>query len=301
MSGDVSGQSAIIWSRTDRPARMIIEYNAGRRFGGWRRIDGPAALADTDFSARVDLSGLPPNREVEYRVRFKSLDHPRAISEALHGSFTTPSVHRRSVSFTFSGDEAGQGWGINPDFDGYRLYQSMREKHPDFFIHSGDQIYADGPLKAEVTLDDGSLWKNMVTPAKSAVAQTLEDFRGNFAYNLMDHHKRAFAAEVPFLVQWDDHETRNNWYPGEVIGIPATQLRGTLPFSPRGPARRCSSTTRSASTRWIRTASIARSTTGRCWMCSCSTNAATAGQTHPMCRPHWTPHPLSSGPRNSTG
>jgi hypothetical protein len=88
----------------------------------------------------------------------------------------------------------------------------------DFFIHSGDQIYADGPIQAEVKLDDGSLWRNVVTEAKSKVAQTLDDYRGNFAYNMLDASKRRFAAEVPFLVQWDDHEVRNNWYPGQLIG-----------------------------------------------------------------------------------
>jgi alkaline phosphatase D len=68
-------------------------------------------------------------------------------------------------------------------------------------LHSGDQIYADGPIKAEVTLDDGSgsVWENVTTPAKSKVAASLEEYRGNFAYNLLDVHKRAFAAEVPFL------------------------------------------------------------------------------------------------------
>ncbi|MBP0662049.1 alkaline phosphatase D family protein, partial [Mycobacterium tuberculosis] len=38
------------------------------------------------------------------------------------------------------------------------------------------------------------------------------------AYNQLDKNKRAFSAEVPFLVQWDDHEVRNNWYPGQQIG-----------------------------------------------------------------------------------
>jgi alkaline phosphatase D len=28
---------------------------------------------------------------------------------------------------------------------------------------------------------------------------------------------RRFNAEVPQLVQWDDHETTNNWYPGEML------------------------------------------------------------------------------------
>ena len=129
----------------------------------------------------------------------------------------TAPLGARDIRFVFSGDEAGQGWGINPVWGGYRIYEAMRAVNPDFFIHPGDQIYADGPLKEEVKLDDGTVWKNVVTPAKSKVAETLDDFRGCFAYNLIDDNKRRFASEVPFLVQWDDHETHNNWYPGESL------------------------------------------------------------------------------------
>jgi alkaline phosphatase D len=57
------------------------------------------------------------------------------------------------------------------------------------------------------------------------VAETLAEYRGNFAYNLLDQNKRRFAAEVPFLVQWDDHETRNNWYPGQVLGDDRYKVR----------------------------------------------------------------------------
>jgi alkaline phosphatase D len=179
---------------------------------------GPAALATTDFTARVDLTGLPAGRSIFYRVRFQDLADARVWSEPALGRLRTAPAERRTVSFAFSGDEAGQGWGINPGWGGMKLYEAMRRLNPDFFIHSGDQIYADGPIKAEVALDDGTIWKNITTPAKSKVAETLEDFRGAFAYNLLDANKRAFAAEVPFLVQWDDHETRNNWYPGQVLG-----------------------------------------------------------------------------------
>jgi alkaline phosphatase D len=124
----------------------------------------------------------------------------------------------RTVRFAFSGDEAGQGWGINEPWGGYRTYESMRRMKPDFFIHSGDQIYADNPILAEVKLDDGSIWKNDTTEAKSKVAETLNEFRGNFAYNFLDANRRRFSEEVPFLVQWDDHEVRNNWYPEQVLG-----------------------------------------------------------------------------------
>jgi len=117
---------------------------------------------------------------------------------------------RRTVRFCWSGDEAGQGWGINREWGGMKLYETMRRTTPDFFVHSGDQIYADGPIVAEVRLDDGTTWKNVTTEAKAKVAETLAEFRGNFAYNLLDEPKRRFTAEVPVLVQWDDHETRNN-------------------------------------------------------------------------------------------
>jgi alkaline phosphatase D len=49
------------------------------------------------------------------------------------------------------------------------------------------------------------------------VCETLDDFRGAFAYNLLDDNLRAFAASVPQINQWDDHETHNNWYPGQIL------------------------------------------------------------------------------------
>ena len=91
----------------------------------------------------------------------------------------------------------GQGWGINPELGGLRTYETMLRHEPDVFVNSGDMIYADGPLLPEVPLADGRIWKNLVTPAKSKVAETLQEFRGNYAYNLLDEHMRRFNAAVP--------------------------------------------------------------------------------------------------------
>ncbi len=190
-SGDVSGERAIIWSRSDRPARLVVEWATSDSFRDARRVVGPAALAPGDFTARVDLTDLPLGQQIFYRVRFQDLGDGKIWSEPVTGSLRTPPASRRTVTFAFSGDEAGQGWGINPGWGGMKLYEAMRSLGPDFFIHSGDQIYADGPIKAEVTLDDGSIWKNLTTPAKAKVAETLEEFRGAFAYNLLDANKRA--------------------------------------------------------------------------------------------------------------
>ena len=224
-SGDVMSDRAIVWSRTDRPARLLVEWATTDSFRDASRVVGPAALAESDFTARVDLTGLPAGQQIFYRILFEDLASPKVLSEPATGRFRTPSQSRRTVSFAFSGDEAGQGWGINTAWGGMKMYETMRRTNPDFFIHSGDQIYADGPIKAEVALEDGTTWRNVTSTAKSKVAESLEEFRGNFAYNLLDDNKRRFCAEVPMLVQWDDHEVRNNWYPGQTLGDERYRVR----------------------------------------------------------------------------
>ena len=213
-SGDVTDGRAVVWSRSDRPARMLVEYSTSDRFETVLRRTGPAALESTDFTARVVLTDLPPNQRIFYRVTFQDLADLRALSEPQIGSFRTPPTltARRDVTLSWSADTVGQGWGINPSWGGLRLYDTMRRAEPDLFIHCGDTIYADGVLQPEVKLDDGSIWKNVVTEAKSKVAQTVDDYRGNYKYNLLDDHMRRFNAEVPQISLWDDHEVRDNWY-----------------------------------------------------------------------------------------
>ena len=213
-SGDVTTGRAIVWSRTDRPARMIVEYSTSPSFTDVRRIVGPAALDDTDFTARIDLTELPPNQRISYRVQFQDLSDLRTLSEPVEGSFATPDERGdRDVTFAFSADTVGQGWGIDPARGGLLTCASIRRAAPDLFINLGDTIYADQPLQREVALDDGTLWRNVVTDAKSKVAETLQEFRGNHAYNYLDEHLRACNASISQLVLWDDHEVHDNWYP----------------------------------------------------------------------------------------
>jgi alkaline phosphatase D len=213
-SGDVSPGRAVIWSRSDRPSRMLVEYSTSDKFENVLRRSGPAALEPTDFTSRLTLTDLPPGQRIFYRVSFQDLGDLRAWSVPQVGSFRTPpsAGAQRDVKMAWSADTVGQGWGINPDFGGLRLYETMRKAEPDVFIHCGDTIYADQYLPAEIKLDDGSIWKNVVTEAKSKVAETLDEYRGNYRYNLLDDHMRRFNADVPQVVIWDDHEVRDNWY-----------------------------------------------------------------------------------------
>jgi alkaline phosphatase D len=211
-AGDVANGRALVWSRTDRPARMFVEYATSDRFTDVRRVRGPIAIEGNDYTARTVLTGLPQGQRIVYRVQFEDLGDLKTLSEPAAGSFTTHGAAARAVTIAWSADTVGQGWGINPEWGGLRLYETMRQAQPDVFVNLGDTIYADQPLVAEVKLDDGSTWKNVVTEAKSKVAQTLADYRGCHRYNYLDEHLRRFNADVSQIVMWDDHEVLDNWY-----------------------------------------------------------------------------------------
>ncbi|MDN3292974.1 alkaline phosphatase D family protein [Streptomyces ficellus] len=219
--GDVTSSSGLVWVRSDRPARMIVETAATESFRNARRRHGPLLGPGTDFTGTTPLRGLPPGEQIHYRVTLADPDDPRRTAEPVRGTFrTAPARRGDGVRFLWSGDIAGQGWGINPDIGGMRAYEEMRRLDPDFFLCSGDTVYADGVIEPAVPLPDGRVWRNVTTPEKSKVAETLDEYRGNFRYNLLDHNVRAFNAQVPSVVQWDDHEVRNNWYPGQILDDP---------------------------------------------------------------------------------
>jgi len=225
---------------------MIVEWSLDERFANATRIVGPHALEAGDFTARQDLVGLPPGRDVFVRVAFQGLDNARALGEPVVGRLRTPPVDGGDLRFVWGGDTAGQGWGINPAFGGMRIYEAMRRRQPHFFIHSGDTIYADGPIAATAMAEGGATWTNLVTPEVAKVAETLDEFRGRYRYNLLDDNLRRFNAEVAQIWQWDDHEITNNWSDAKDLSgdprytekrVPLRVARGTRAFLDYAPMR----------------------------------------------------------------
>jgi alkaline phosphatase D len=227
--GDVIDGRAIIWSRADRPARMTVEWSLDETFKRARKLRGPHALDVSDFTSRIDLAQLPADSEIFVRVTYQDLDSGRASSEPVLGQFRTPPSKRRNIRFVWSGDTAGQGWGIDQGFGGMKIYEAMRQVRPDFFIHSGDTIYADGPMVEHVTDASGTLiWSNAFldeVPEKLKVAETLHEYRRNHLYNRYDANVQRFSAEVPQIWQWDDHEVTNNWSDSKVLDTRYTEQR----------------------------------------------------------------------------
>jgi alkaline phosphatase D len=215
-SGDVTSDSGVVWARTDRPARMLVEASTTESFAAIQNAVAIDVLPETDFTGKVLLENLLPGQDIFYRIRFEDLAAPTVVGPEQIGRFRTAPADRRGVTFVWSGDTAGQGWGIDESRGGMRTYAAMLRNRPDFFIHSGDTIYADCPIPREQKLPNGEIWRNLVTEEKSHVAQTLDDYRGNHRYNLLDANVRRFNAEIPIIAQWDDHEVADDWWPGQI-------------------------------------------------------------------------------------
>src|SRR3954451_21275409 len=73
MVGDVSPSGAMIWSRADRPSRMVVEYSTTESFRDARKVPGPVAAEASDFTARIDLKNLPADQKMSCRVHFESV------------------------------------------------------------------------------------------------------------------------------------------------------------------------------------------------------------------------------------
>ncbi len=216
-SGDVDTSSGMIWTRVDRPALVSVEVATTESFADPFRLPPLAALPEGDLGVKRLLEGLPSDQEIFYRMVAADLADVNLVSEPIVGRFRTAPASRRSIRFAWSGDTVGQGWGI--DAVGMKTYATIAGREPDFFLHSGDTIYADGPVEERVELNDGSVWiSEVMIDEKRKVAETLDEFRGQWKYNMLDRHVRAMNATVPTFYQWDDHEVVNNWSPGKDLG-----------------------------------------------------------------------------------
>lgn len=245
-SGDVNMTSGMAWVRTDRPSSVAFEVSTTDSFSNATRLAPLNSILQGDYSVKRLLTNLPSDQTIFWRAAATDLADGNATSEPIIGSFKTAPASRRSIKFLWSGDTVGQGWGIDNSRGGMTAYATMLSHEPDFFIHSGDSVYADGPLKPEVALKDGSIWKNFVTPEKSKVAETLDEFRGQWKYNMLDSNLKAFNAQVPTFFQWDDHEVVDNWSGSKDLGaddryteknVPVLAARAAQAFHEMTPIR----------------------------------------------------------------
>ena len=251
----------------------------GSATSGW--IDGPVLTPDTDFTGKVRLRCPAVRaRDRSTASRSRTSTTRGCAGEPEVGSFRTAPLGRRDVSFAWSADLAGQGWGINPDLGGYRIFSDDGALEPDFFLCSGDHVYADGPL----TVDRAAARRAHVAqhrhrgegegrrdarrvprpvrlqPARRQPARVR---RRASRRSTSGTTTRSATTGTPARSSTDERYTERN-----VDVLAARARQAFFEWLPIGPNR---------STR--RVGSTAGSRTGRCSTCSCSTCGPTRTRT----------------------
>ena len=238
-SGDITDNSAIIWSRTNAEARFQVEYGTDPNFTTTVSKSSPSTTSNTtDFTAHLKLDNLNSNTTYYYRVWFSSPDDKAIRSETITGKFRTapdPLSSSRTIRFIAAGDLGGQQYCRRVDL-GYPIFYPMRKLSPDFFIFIGDQIYGDEYCTKNGPAENVSGWNNIPGDFRGVLhkavdwnneTQLHEVYNKHWAYNRDDHHLQEFLKNVPLYSQADDHEVANNWGNWSYFNN-ATKYRGSF-------------------------------------------------------------------------
>jgi len=213
-TGDVTADSAIVWSRADHAATMharVWPADGSGAAGEW----SAAAPAAAHFTAQVRVTGLRPDTAYRYEIWFET-SAGRSTTQA--GTFRTAPAPdaRNDVLFIWAGDLGGQGYCRQPGA-GYAIFEPMLVLQPDFFVANGDMIYGDNDCPAQGPVAG---WTNIPGdfPAVSHATVDWRDrarvesvYAAHWLYNRADPLFQAFTRDVPMYAQWDDHEVINDF------------------------------------------------------------------------------------------
>ena len=185
-SGDAQPGGAVLWTRADREATLLLEVATDEAFEEIVLEREVRAEAGADYTVKVEVTRLEP--ATAYSYRFRDGDSVSAT-----GSFrTAPALDTAApVRFIFSGDTDG-----TVREDGTRAYDfavldTARAENADFFIYFGDTIYGDSPFGEK--------------------AVTIDDYRAKYKENREVEPLRSILAAMSTYTTWDDHEVENDF------------------------------------------------------------------------------------------
>jgi alkaline phosphatase D len=212
--GDVTGESALLWLRTDGPMKVQVEWAP---VAVWDSLSKMATAvtsmartpllttgSETDFTLTIPIEGLTPSTRYRYYVSVDTMGHEGTETKArtaAQGEFTTlPDAKSRTpVTFAWSGDLGGQQH-CRRGTAGYPIFDVMRAQQLDFFLILGDSIYADDVCPSPPN-----------EPGADFRATTLAEYRARHRDQRDAEALRRFLETTPVYAMWDDHEVRNDF------------------------------------------------------------------------------------------
>ncbi|MDY7024150.1 MAG: PhoD-like phosphatase N-terminal domain-containing protein, partial [Cyanobacteriota bacterium] len=129
-SGDVTQDSAILWTRSTVPGDVVFEYSTDPDFN---TIEGTvtATVTDPDIPVKVEVTELDSSTEYYYRVT-------NAPGATASGEFDTPAMLGENEGIRFGYASCWRG-----ELGPYPAISNIPDRDLDFFMQLGDSIYAD--------------------------------------------------------------------------------------------------------------------------------------------------------------
>ena len=187
-SGDMTNDSAVLWTRTPGPATVMPELSLTPTFEAPQRLPAATTSAASDFTVKVLATGLKPGTRYFFRFTSGSDVSPT-------GSFKTAYTPDQDavVTMAFTGDA---DWKWKP----YPLLAALAKEPLDYFLFLGDLIYetTDPAGKTAVEDLDGYRFKYRENrePRANSVSQMvpMRDLYAAFGqYSVFDNHETGMS------------------------------------------------------------------------------------------------------------
>ncbi|HRA18749.1 MAG TPA: alkaline phosphatase D family protein [Flavobacteriales bacterium] len=193
-SVSVGDTTARISFATRGPATVTVKYSADPALASPSTSGSVTLTSATDFTGRIDISGLSANTTYYYTIVVNGMDQ----TTSSFPSFKTFVANGAATSFSFAFGSCTAHYGtVGSDTIFDAIPAGAR-----FMLHLGDLIYAD------------------VAPAVT----TLAGFRGRMQTKLkggVTHEARykALRKTRPVFTTWDDHDITSDYDQGPLTAI----------------------------------------------------------------------------------
>ncbi|TIL56006.1 MAG: alkaline phosphatase, partial [Mesorhizobium sp.] len=94
-SGDVDATSGVVWTRTDRPSRVMFEVSSTENFANPLRLAPLDTSPASDYTVKRLLTDLTSDQDIFYRMVAADLADINAVSEPIVGRFRTAPASKR--------------------------------------------------------------------------------------------------------------------------------------------------------------------------------------------------------------
>ena len=128
---------------------------------------------------------------------------------------------KEPVRLLWSGVTAGQGWGINPDFGGMKIYEAMRQTQPDFSstVVTLFTLINGGPIAASVPAENGQFVAQYCHPKCPKSLKRWLSSAAAADTTCWLSMSVASTRKCRKFWQWDDHEVVNNWSDSRIYPV----------------------------------------------------------------------------------